>query len=1095
MSLPVPTRLMRAVCLTVLLAGIAAPPALSAPEVPFLPSAPQQRQLESSDLDALSPRNIGPAIMSGRIVDIAVVEKDPYIFYAAAATGGVWKTTNNGVTFTPVFEKEATHSVGDIAVHQVETDVVWVGTGERANRQSSGWGDGVYKSTDGGETWTNKGLPESHHIGRIALHPTDPELVYVAVLGHLWGSNEERGVYRSRDGGDSWERVLYVDADTGAVDIAIDPAHPETIFASTYQRRRTAYGFHGGGPGSGLYRSTDAGDSWVELTAAEPDAEAVDNPDHPWGTLINGLPAGEYGRIGISIYRSDPRIVYVAIEQGDEYTASTSYEGERFAGIYRTEDGGTTWEHMSDWNPRPMYASQIHVDPSDDQRIYMQNAFSFSDDGGRTFTVPRQSIHSDDRHLWVNPDESRHLIKASDGALAISYDRGKTWLWASNLPVSQYYRVGVDMRDPYWVYGGLQDNGSWMGPSATLRSEGILNEDWRPIGGGDGFLTLVDPSDQDVVYVESQYLGLTRLDLSTGQRQSIRPGNPLGYKSGRRNWRLYGTGQEPRILEQEMEPGNWDGPFMLSPHDPTTIYAGTQNLYVSNDRGGSWRNLGRMSGAWERSEVQIMGQDPTAAVASLDDGVPYFATLTTIVESPLRQGLLFVGTDDGNVQRSLDGGETWTNLADRFPGLPPRTWVADIDVSSHDAEMVLVAFDGHREDDFSNYLYRSDDGGESWVDITGDMPANRVVRAVQQDVVNPDLFYAATEFGLFVSIDAGEHWVQLRGDLPTLPINDFVIHPRENDLILGTHARGVWILDSINALRGLNAETLAAATTLFEVRAARMTRRSRSTAQVGDTQFRGKNPPSGAIIDYWLRDGFEVVDDQDTADGEEPADGEDTVDEGTAEDNRDQDPEEESPVQLEVYDAAGNLVRSLDAETARGLNRVVWDLRYDSLPKAANVEKEPDPARADQDDRRDRFGNATAGPLVVPGTYSVRLTVGEDATLETTVEVSEDQRLRVSADARAAWTEVQRLLGRMYVEANETVAAVIEREQGLEKDTDERAETQLLREEFTELRTRILGVRRGIASWVGEPTADQRSTIAFCRSAMAELAARWEAMR
>ncbi|NKB87163.1 MAG: hypothetical protein GKS06_02945 [Acidobacteria bacterium] len=762
---------------------------------------PQQRALESDDLAGLEFRTIGPAIMSGRIVDIAVVESDPYVFYAASATGGVWKTSNNGVTFTPVFEKEATHSVGDIAVHQADPDIVWVGTGERANRQSSSWGDGIYKSTDAGQTWVNMGLRDTHHIGRVALHPTDPDTVYVAALGHLWGANEERGVYRSRDGGLSWQRILYIDEDSGAVDVAIDPLHPDALFAATYQRRRTAYGFHGGGPGSGFYRSTDGGDTWVELTGVDMDEDAEENPDHPWGTLVNGLPAGDYGRIGMSIYRSDPRIVYISIEQGDKYTASTSYDGERYAGIYRTEDGGNTWEHMSDWNPRPMYASQIHVDPTDDQRVYMQNSFSFSDDGGRTFTVPRQSIHSDDRHLWVNPNESRHLIKASDGALGISYDRGLTWLWASNLPVSQYYRVGVDLRDPYWVYGGLQDNGSWMGPSATLRSEGVLNEDWRPIGGGDGFLTLVDPTDQNVVYAESQYLGLTRLDLATGQRQSIRPGNPVGYKFGRRNWRLYGTGEEPRILEQEMEPGNWDGPYMLSPHDPSTIYAGTENLYVSTDRGGSWRNIGRMSDEWERSEVQIMGQDPTASVASLDDGVPYFATITSIVESPLREGLLFVGTDDGNVQRSRDAGDTWENLADRFPGLPARTWVADVEPSPHDPDVVFAAFDGHREDDFTNYIYRSDDGGDSWVSIVNDLPADRVVRAFQQDVVNPDLLFAATELGMFVSIDQGMHWVEMRSNLPTLPINDFVVHPREHDLVLGSHARGVWILDNITAIR------------------------------------------------------------------------------------------------------------------------------------------------------------------------------------------------------------------------------------------------------------------------------------------------------
>ncbi len=359
--------------------------------------------LDTDALSGLELRTIGPAAMSGRLVDIAVVESDPFTFYVASATGGVWKTTNNVVTFDPVFEREATHSVGDIAVSQQNPDTVWVGTGERANRQSSSWGDGVYKSTDAGETWTNMGLRDTQHIGRIVLHPHDVDVVYVAALGHLWGANDERGVYRSTDGGTSWQRILHVDADTGAVDLALDPSDPDILFAAMYQRRRTPYAFHGSGPGSGLYRSTDGGDSWLELTAASVDAGAPDNPDHPDGTRTNGLPAGEYGRIGMSIYRTDPRIVYVTVEQGDRYTASTSYEGERYAGIYRSDDHGDSWQHMSDWNPRPMYASQILVDPSDEQRIYQQNAFSWSDDGGRTWTVPRQSIHSDDRHLWVNP--------------------------------------------------------------------------------------------------------------------------------------------------------------------------------------------------------------------------------------------------------------------------------------------------------------------------------------------------------------------------------------------------------------------------------------------------------------------------------------------------------------------------------------------------------------------------------------------------------------------------------------------------------------------------------------------------------------------
>jgi photosystem II stability/assembly factor-like uncharacterized protein len=1028
------------------------------------------RHLESADLNGIELRTVGPAIMSGRIVDVAVVESDPYVFYAASATGGVWKTTNNGITFEPVFEKESTHSVGAIAVQQEQPDIVWVGTGERANRQSSGWGDGIYKSVDGGTTWTHMGLAESHHIGRVALHPTDSEVVFVAAMGHLWGANEERGVYRSRTGGADWERVLYVDEDTGAVDVAVDLSDPSIVYAATYQRRRTAFGFHGGGPGSGLYRSADGGDTWVELSAGAADPAMPDNPDHPHGTLANGLPAGDYGRLSLSIYRSNPRIVYLSVEQGDRYTASTSYEGERYAGVYRSEDGGDTWAHMSDWNPRPMYASQILVDPSDDQRIYMQNSFSFSDDGGRTWTVPRQSVHSDDRHLWVNPSESRHLIKASDGALAISYDRGITWLWASNLPVSQFYRVSVDQRDPYWIYGGLQDNGTWMGPSATTRSEGILNEDWRPIGGGDGFLALVDPEDPDIAYVESQYLGLARIDLASGQTQSIRPGNPEGYKFGRRNWRLYGTEQEPRLLEQEMEPGNWDGPYILSPHDSSVVYAGTENFYVSRDRGASWRNLGRLSDAWERSEVTIMGQDPTASVASLDDGVPYFATITTIAESPLRRGMLFAGTDDGNVQRSLDGGETWANLAERFPGLPARTWVADIEMSSHDESVVFAAFDGHRSDDFSNYLYRSNDAGETWVDITSDMPAERVIRAMQQDAVNPDLLYVATELGFFVSVDAGARWVELRSNLPTLPINDFVIHSRDHDLVLGSHARGVWILDSINALRGLDAEALASEAKLFPIRPARMIRRARSTARVGDTQYRGQNPPAGAIIDYWLRDEASAA-----AVPDSPED-----DAGPA-------------IVLEVLDAEGVVVRTLQPETERGINRVVWDLRHDAWPSSAMAAADPDPVRADMGGRS-RGGFGPRGPLVVPGTYTVRLIMG-DMIHSTTVDVSEDPRVTATATVRRAWTHELLQLGRMYADVNDMVAAVLEYEQSLEERSADSTAAVLLRDELSELRTRIGTVMRSIEGWVGEPTADQRSTIDFCVQARDALAGRWENMR
>ncbi|HKK92915.1 MAG TPA: hypothetical protein VJ925_05750, partial [Longimicrobiales bacterium] len=448
--------------------------------------------LDAQDIDpfaALEPRTIGPAVMSGRIVDLAVVERDPSVFYVASSTGGVWKTTTGGVTYDPVFEDEGTHSVGDVVVHQRDTSIVWVGTGERASRQSSSWGDGVYRSVDGGETWTHMGLDDSKHIGRIILHPDDPNTVFVAAMGHLWGPNEERGLYRSTDGGDSWERVLYVDENTGAVDVQMDPADPSILYAATYQRRRRPYSFHGGGPGSGLWKSTDGGDTWSQLTNAG---------------LDNGLPTGDIGRIGIDIYRSDPRIVYASIEQGERYNASTAYE-QREAGIYRSEDRGETWEYMSDWNPRPMYASQITIDPNDDQRIYMVNSYSFSNDGGRTFERPNQSLHGDDRLVWVNPANSHHVMKADDGGLGISWDRGLTWLYVTNLPVSQFYRVGVDNSVPFRVCGGLQDNGSWCGPSATYRSEGIIDGDWFKVGGGDGFRNVFDTTDNRTLFNESQY--------------------------------------------------------------------------------------------------------------------------------------------------------------------------------------------------------------------------------------------------------------------------------------------------------------------------------------------------------------------------------------------------------------------------------------------------------------------------------------------------------------------------------------------------------------------------------------------------------------
>jgi len=970
----------------------------------------QERSLGPELLSGLQARNIGPAVMSGRIVDLAVVEMDPMVFYVASATGGLWKTTNNAVTFSPLFGDEAVHSIGDVAVHQVDTSLVWVGTGERANRQSSSWGNGVYLSRDGGQSWKNVGLQDSHHIGRIALHPSDTEIAYVAAMGHLWGPNDERGLYKSIDGGESWERILFADEDTGVVDVALDPNNPEIVYASTYQRRRRPYGFHGGGPGSALWKSVDAGRSWSKLTNSG---------------AGNGLPTGDMGRIGISIYRSDPRILYVSVEQGLRYNASTAYE-ERLAGVYRSEDRGESWEFMSDWNPRPMYASQILIDPSDDQRIYMENSFSWSDDGGRTFTSSRQTLHGDDRFLWVNPKDSRHLIKADDGGLGISYDRARSWLFITHLPVSQFYRVSYDYQTPYWIYGGLQDNGSWAGPNATYRTEGILNQDWIKWGGGDGFLNLVDTTDNRSLYVESQYLGLDRVDLETGQRQRIRPGDPTGAIGARKNWTTWQDMDAPeQRLGNAMAPANWDGPFLISPHNPNTLYAGTDILWKSADQGRTWENLGDMTTGVDRRTLPIMDELPVPETLSLDDGIPYYPTLTAVAESPLSEGVLYAGTDDGNVKVSRDGGGSWIEVSNRMPDLPTGSWINGIETSRFTQGRAYVAVNNYRNDDFSNYLYATDDFGDTWRSISGGLPPDRVVRTVREDPRNPQVLYLGTEFGAFYSLDRGGRWTALELGIPTVAVNDLVVHPRDNDLILATHGRGVWILDNINSLQELSPAVLASSGHLFSMEPAEQIRYRSEKGHTGDMIFHGTNPAEGALIDFWLADG-------------------------------------QHEATVSVLDQERKLVASLPAPGGTGLNRITWNLRM----------KNPDQGP----------GEPPRGPLVVPGQYIVRLEVAETVS-ESVLEVREDPRLQIDAQTRRQWTEDLLALGDLAREATEGASemrALVE-EIGAGSSFPEALTTwadDILRQ-WTELQSRVRGLVREAEGWVGPLTDDQQSRRSF----------------
>jgi photosystem II stability/assembly factor-like uncharacterized protein len=958
----------------------------------------------ADDIAGLRLRSIGPASMSGRVVDMDVVESNPYTMYVAGATSGVWRTRDNGVTWESVFDAAPVHSVGDLVVFQPNPDIIWVGTGERANRQSVSWGDGVYRSTDAGRTWTNVGLRNSRHIGRIVLHPSDPNIAYVAAQGSVWGPGGDRGLYRTVDGGATWSRTLFVDDETGATDVAIDPSDPRILYAATHQRRRSAFGFDGGGPGSALWKSTDAGATWTKLAG-------------------NGLPGGEYGRIGIAVYRKNSNVVVVSIEQGARYNASTAYI-QRKAGLYRSDDKGATWTFLSDWNPRPMYASQPTIDPNDDKRIYMLNAYSFSDDGGKTFTAPRTTTHGDDRFVWIDPKDSRHVIKLDDGGIGISYDRGNKFLYVTSLPLSQFYRVALDNAVPFNIYGGLQDNGCWTGPSASWTTSGILNEHWSRLCGGDGFWAVPDPRNPGIVFSASQFLGLQRNDTRTWETQDLRPGDPQGHIAGRRNWETWGRPGATQTLGNQMHPANWDSPIVLSPHDTGTLYVGMQHLFRSRDRGLTWADLGDMTTGVDRSTLPLMGRMPGENTLSIDDGVPYFPGITALAESPRRRGVLYVGTDDGRFRVSRDGGATWEDQQTRFPGLPAGAWFAGVEPSRHADGTAYVVVDNHRSNDFRNYVYATTDYGKSWTSISGDLPAERVARTVREDPRNPGLLYLATEFGVFISPSRGASWIPLRANMPVMPFNDIAIHPRDNALVLASHARGLWILDGLSALQELSPAIMASASHLFSIAPAHQMRTTNLRPHTGDMIFRGENPANGARVDYWL---------------------------GAA----------GGTVKLTVHDASGALVQELRPVTARGVNRVVWNLRHADLPlRGGGGEDDEEGPRA-----------TSPGPLVLPGTYTVRLDAGGAASSQRVI-VREDPRLTVSTAERALWTAFQREVAALAT----SFAPVADRAR---RTTGTDAATVDNRRQAGELLARIGTLYGATARWTGRPTADQRSELRY----------------
>jgi len=868
--------------------------------------------------DGLEFREIGPASAGGRIDDFAALESDPATFYVATSTAGLWKTTNNGTTFEILFDDQTTSSIGDVAIAPEDPNLVWVGTGENNNRQSSSWGDGVYKSMDGGKTWRNMGLGASRHIARILVDPSDLDVVYVAALGSLWGPGGDRGVYKTTDGGESWNPVLQVDDDTGATELVMDPRNPKVLYAATYQRRRATWGFNGGGPGSGIHKTTDGGKTWTRLS--------------------EGLPQGPMGRIGLDVYRKSPDVVYARIEHPDE------------GGVYRSDDAGASWSKKSPLNPRPMYFSQIRIDPNDDQRIYVLGVqLHVSDDGGKTFRDDgADKIHVDFHAMWIDPKNSRHVLLGGDGGVGISYDRSETYDWLNNMNLGQFYHVSYDMASPYLVCGGLQDNNTWCGPSAVRSRGGIGNDEWFIIGGGDGFVALVDPRDPRIMYSESQNGRMNRVDRVTNERQSIRP--------------------EPAAGEEKFR-WNWDTPMMLSPHDPATLFVAANKLFRSRDRGYLWEAISPdLTTNADREELALMGVYGKDTKIAKNDGVSEYPTLVAFAESELEAGIYWAGSEDGLVHVSSDAGRSWTEVSKNIPGLPKGTYVSRLVPSRFSRDRVYAAFDGHRLDDFRAYVYASEDLGRSWVRISSSLPAGEVARTVTEDLVNQEVLYLGTERGLFATVDRGREWHRVKANLPTVPIYEITLHPRDNDMLLATHGRSLWILDDLAPFQEYT-KALSTSTHLFPVPPGvqRNPAGDRMRDFEGDRRFFGENAASGAVFTYRLG-----------ADAEEVA--------------------------IQVKDGSGNLVREIQGDavkdkTTSGIHQVEWDLRRAPLPQVKGQ------------DAAGRFGPGDRGPFVLPGSYRVHLIVDGSEASSASVEVQGDPDIAISDADRARYLETA---GKVY---------------------------------------------------------------------------------
>lgn len=902
--------------------------------------------MSSGTFGGLKFRSVGPALISGRVVSIAVNPRNKSQYFIGVASGGVWRTDNDGTTWQPVFEHEGSYSIGTVVIDPNNPNVVWVGTGENNSQRSVSYGDGVYRSEDGGKTWKNVGLRKSEHIARIVIDPRDSNVVYVAAQGPLWGPGGDRGLYKSTDGGKTWSAILSFSENTGVTDVVMDPSNPDVLFAASYQRRRHFFTLINGGPEAAIHKSTDAGKTWVKLSG--------------------GLPNVEMGRIGLAISPVKPNIVYASIEAG-----------ERKGGIYRSVDSGVNWEKRNDYSPGPQYYATLFPDPKREDRLYAVGVFmQFSDDGGKTVQqLPTSHVHVDFHVLWVDPDDVKHMLIGNDGGLYTTRDGGTTWRWMSNLPTGQFYDVAVDNSKPfYYIYGGTQDNYSLGGPSRTRDISGINNQDWFVTQGGDGFRSLVDPEDPNTVYAEAQNGDLVRFNRATGERFGIQPHE--------------GKGELP-------DRWNWDSPFIVSPHLHTRLYFGGNRVFRTDDRGNSWKVIsGDLTRHLNRDAIPVMGKLWSPDAVNKHVSTAFYGNISTLAESPVKEGVLYAGTDDGLIQVTEDDGAHWQRI-ESFPGVPSNAYVSRIVASRFDDKVVYATFENHQNSDFKPYVLRSSDRGKTWTSIAANLPENGPVWALAEDTVNRDLLFLGNEYGIWFSLDSGKKWLQLKGGLPVIAVRDAVIQQRESDLVVATFGRSFYVLDDITPLRSVRRETLQQEAALFPVRDSLLYIQSsriggRNQGFLGESFYVAPNPPYGAIFTYYLKDKYktlkEIRQDAEKKAAKEHGSAYPTLPYPTNDQLREEAEEQAPAIWLTVRDESGNVVRQIPGSNEKGINRAAWDLRYPAttLP----------PAQVDE--IAAIFELQPGGTLAMPGTYTVQLS---RKVRDQWTDLSQPQKFRVYTEA------------------------------------------------------------------------------------------------